>query len=142
MLGLGMKITFHDGKHFFTVFLTSKSCVFLLPTTNTSTDVLQFDLNTAAARSHWEITHRLLSIQSAFPPHCPLDHPSHSQQTKGLRCAHPPSSPGYTMGILTALLCASSFSVTFWTPCDLWFITKDIIEYANEETGADMWRTQ
>lgn len=73
---------------FFTVLLTSKSCVFLLPTTNTSADTLQFDLNTAAARSHWEITHRLLSIQSAFPPHCPLHHPSHSQQTKGLRCAH------------------------------------------------------
>lgn len=137
-----MKITFHVGNRFFTVFLTSKYCVFLLPTTNTSTDVLQFDLNTASARSHWEIAHRLLSIQSAFRPHCPLHHPSHSQQTKGLKCAHPPVSPGYTKGILTTLLRASPFSVTFCTPCYLWFIIKDIIEYANEETGADMWRTQ
>lgn len=52
-------------------------------------------------------------IPTTLPPH-----PRHLPQTTGLRHAPPPGSPGYTMGILTALLHVSSFSVSSGTSKD------------------------
>lgn len=82
-------------------------------------------------------------MKSSVPPPCSPQHSRHSLQTVGLLSAHPPVSPCYNLGTLTATPHAWSFSGTSdisreYSLYDHWFIIKDIIEYANEWAGVDM----